>query len=343
LRSGGDRKPRSGRGSQDGGRLTGRRDTSTPRSEPALLSIGALSRATGVATATLRTWERRYGFPQPLRRPSGHRLYPLDAAPRLRRIVHAIARGHRAADVIGLDPGALESLIDTAAAGPLAPADAGSPPARARGRRSAPGAPGLRAMRDAVRRLDGPLLQSLLEAAAARLEPLAFIEGVARPLMRAVGEAWASGRLDIRHEHFASARLADVLRQARRQFDTATARPRAVLASLPGDAHELGLLMAALVFSASGWQVLYMGRDTPPDQLRALAGDVDLDCIALGISETAPGDVARTLKSLRRGLPREVPIVVGGSGAPGDVAGVTRVADARSLKAWIDRPAGATG
>jgi methanogenic corrinoid protein MtbC1 len=306
-----------------------------PRSEPALLSIGALSRATGVATATLRTWEQRYGFPRPLRRPSGHRLYPLEAALRLRRIVHAIARGHRAADVMALDPEALESLLDTAASGPLAAKDAPVAPGRPPGRRATGGIGSLRAMRDAVRRLDGPALQTMLESAAARVDPVTFLEEVARPLMRAVGDGWAAGRIDVRHEHFASARLADVLRQATRRFDPSSSGPRAVLASLPGDAHELGLLMAALVFSASRWQVVYMGRDTPPDQLQALAGEVELNCVALGISATAPGNVTRALRSLRRGLPRELPIVVGGSGAPDDVAGVTYVRDARALQAWI--------
>jgi len=52
----------------------------------ARLSIGALSRATGIPVETLRTWEGRYGFPVPERRPSGHRVYALSTIPRLRRI-----------------------------------------------------------------------------------------------------------------------------------------------------------------------------------------------------------------------------------------------------------------
>ena len=43
------------------------------------LTIGALSRATQIPPATLRTWERRYGVPKASRKPSGHRLYPLEA------------------------------------------------------------------------------------------------------------------------------------------------------------------------------------------------------------------------------------------------------------------------
>ena len=45
------------------------------------LSIGALTQQTGVPAATLRSWEDRYGFPQPQRLAGGHRRYrPGDAA-----------------------------------------------------------------------------------------------------------------------------------------------------------------------------------------------------------------------------------------------------------------------
>lgn len=40
-----------------------------------LLTVGELARRTGVATATLRSWEARYGFPTPTRRAGSHRRY----------------------------------------------------------------------------------------------------------------------------------------------------------------------------------------------------------------------------------------------------------------------------
>lgn len=40
-----------------------------------LLTIGDLAERTGVAPATLRSWESRYGFPRPVRLPGGHRRY----------------------------------------------------------------------------------------------------------------------------------------------------------------------------------------------------------------------------------------------------------------------------
>ncbi|MDQ2815432.1 MAG: MerR family transcriptional regulator [Actinomycetota bacterium] len=42
---------------------------------PAMLSIGEVSRRTGIPVAGLRNWEQRYGLPRPRRGPGGQRLY----------------------------------------------------------------------------------------------------------------------------------------------------------------------------------------------------------------------------------------------------------------------------
>jgi MerR family transcriptional regulator, light-induced transcriptional regulator len=60
--------------------------------EPAL-SIGDVVRATGLGESTLRAWERRYGFPQPQREPSGHRRYAADDVARLLRVIAERERG----------------------------------------------------------------------------------------------------------------------------------------------------------------------------------------------------------------------------------------------------------
>src|SRR5574340_1201336 len=90
------------------------------------LSIGALSKATGIAVETLRTWENRYGFPAPERKPSGHRVYPVSAVPRLCRIAQALSLGHRAGQVVAASEEALASLLETSATAAAAAASAPS-------------------------------------------------------------------------------------------------------------------------------------------------------------------------------------------------------------------------
>lgn len=53
----------------------GRRYRYVERASHGSLSISDLARLTGVPSATLRSWESRYGFPRPTRLPGGHRRY----------------------------------------------------------------------------------------------------------------------------------------------------------------------------------------------------------------------------------------------------------------------------
>ncbi len=50
-------------------------------------AIKDVAEKTGVAAATIRVWEQRYGFPAPERTPSGYRRYTQDDVETLRRVV----------------------------------------------------------------------------------------------------------------------------------------------------------------------------------------------------------------------------------------------------------------
>src|SRR5687767_10071301 len=151
----------------------------------ARLSIGALARATGVPVETLRTWENRYGFPVAERLPSGHRLYPLSTVPRLRRIAEALARGHRAGQVVSASDADLQKLL----ASPRSDAVRSSPD-------PAGSAADVARLLKLVESFDADKLTLALFSAAARMGPLAFVEKVAGPLLREVGESWATGGLE---------------------------------------------------------------------------------------------------------------------------------------------------
>jgi methylmalonyl-CoA mutase cobalamin-binding subunit len=255
-----------------------------PPAAPPQLSIGALSRATGIPVETLRTWEQRYGFPVPSRRPSGHRVYPGTVVPRLRRISEAIARGHRAGQVVNASDGTHTARVDD--------------------------------LLDAVRRYDAAQLNQLLLADWARLGVLGFLTERVGPLLDAVGEGWADTTLEIRHEHFVSEQAGGLLRSLRAPFDQRARGPVCVLATLPGEQHGLGLLMAALVAAAADMRVRVAGTDLPVTQLSALARELRARVVAISVSAAGASGARRHLRTLRTQLPRQVLIVTGGAGAP---------------------------
>jgi CheY-like chemotaxis protein len=63
-----------------------------------IYSIGAVGQMLGIAPATLRTWEERYGLPVPERSPGGHRLYSRDQVDQLRFVKVQLAQGLAPAD-----------------------------------------------------------------------------------------------------------------------------------------------------------------------------------------------------------------------------------------------------
>jgi methanogenic corrinoid protein MtbC1 len=303
-----------------------------------LLSIGALSAATGIPVDTIRTWERRYGFPVAERKPSGHRVYPLATVPRLRRIAQAIAGGHRAAQVVAAPEGAIEALLAALPRGAAeqAPAPRSRVPAAVR-------APAdLADLFEAVRAFDTERLKRSLQADWARLGPLEFLEHRAAPLLATVGNAWAKGALDIRHEHFASACLGDFLRAVRMPLDDRATGPIAALATLPGEPHGLGLQMSATVFALAGWRALLLGVDTPVAQIAALAREAPIAVVALSCVQPRPRSAAAAVLALRRRLPRPIALILGGAGAPSGARrrGIEIMPDLASLDRWLHaRPA----
>jgi methanogenic corrinoid protein MtbC1 len=296
-----------------------------------LLSIGALSTATGIPIETIRTWERRYGVPIPARKPSGHRVYPLATVPHLRRAAQAIALGHRAAEVLPASEAALEALLESM-----------PPTGRTPVRRESPSngdATGSEELLDASRRFATDRLKGFLQAEWARRGPIEFLERCAVPFLAAVGRGWAEGELEVRHEHFASGVLGDFLRTVRQPIDDRATGPVAALATLPDELHGLGLQMAALVFALAGWRPLVLGVDTPIPQIAALVRDAPISAVALSCVQERGRNSTAAVRALRRGLTRNIPLLVGGRGAPArsELKGVHIIQDLAGLDHWLRR------
>jgi methanogenic corrinoid protein MtbC1 len=288
------------------------------------LSIGALSRSTGIPIETLRTWERRYGFPVPGRKASGHRVYPLTSVSRLRRIAEALMRGHRAGEAVSASETDLTALLS------MTPVSV-SEVARIGRREDGP----IADLLATVKAFDTKALRRALKTDWRRLGPVPFLSTRVAPLIRTVGEEWAAGRLGIHHEHFLSERVGDVLRSARHPLEERATGPLVVFASLPDEAHGLGLQMAALILANAGCRILYLGPEVPPAEIAGLAKDLNARAVAVSISVANRGDTMTSQLELLRGLlPRRVTLLVGGDGAPGPRPGITVLRDLTALDVW---------
>ena len=285
------------------------------------LSIGAVSRATGLSPDLLRVWQKRYGFPVPVRKPSGHRLFSAVDVRRLRRIAEAVARGHRPAQVVGLSEAKLEGL--------LAEDQALLPPARR--------TPVEGLLEHVKNHRRGELVAALL-ADAATLGPVEFVAMRLGPLADAVGDAWECGETGVHNEHLFSECAEDVLRAVRLPLERDARGPTVIFATLAGESHGLGLQMAALVTAAAGARPHVLGTDTPVDEILEAWVTRNAEAIAISISLSTGGATARNqLARLRDAIPTTVPILVGGRGARRlhPPSAVAVVEDLRRLHDWM--------
>lgn len=276
-----------------------------------VLSIGALSKATGVPVETLRTWERRYGFPAPVERiDSGHRRYPLASVERLRLVLRALELGHKPSIVLPASPATLHDLLA------LAPSDPSEAPRREQRRAAAPvGGNFVERCLYWVGQLDGEGLVVELERALSNVGSMEFLSSCLGPFLRALGDCWHRGEVEVGHEHFASEYVREFLTAHWRPMSNRSDGPRVVCATLAGEEHVLGLHMAAMALSLAGARVIFLGANTPVDDVVRAVGEQGAGAVALsaalGVNRKAQG---RDVRALVRALSRGVPVVVGGAG-----------------------------
>lgn len=75
------------------------------------LSIGAVSRLTGVAQHTLRKWESRHGIGIPERSDTGRRVYNRGSVDQLKAIRTLLSEGHSLAHLTGKNLGELQEML----------------------------------------------------------------------------------------------------------------------------------------------------------------------------------------------------------------------------------------
>ena len=246
-----------------------------------LISIGELARLTGITTHTLRVWEKRYGTPHSQRLPSGHRRYPKEDVPRLRAIAKALEAGYRASKVVS---GTLEELQGLMGLKPFI-----EPNSNSASTEEAKVSSNEMLIESWVKGIhiydDDSLLQGFHQQWN-KVGPLKFVVDCAAPLIERVGTGWETGELTIPHEHFATECLSSFLTSKWRQLNSRKEGWTAILATLPGETHSLGLLMSAVVTSLSNAKIIYLGLNTPLEDIIATADKATGTYISLFLKAT---------------------------------------------------------
>lgn len=282
------------------------------------LPISAVERDTGLSKDTLRVWERRYGFPNPVRGALAERSYPLEQVQKLRLLKSLIDRGHRPGQIVPLAVEALMELATRSAAeagGTLASLD-----------------PRLWDWFEQLRRHDAYALRRSFGQALLQMGLQRFVTEVVAPMNVAVGQAWMTGEIQVFEEHLYTECVQTALRQAIGTMPAgAASAPRVLLATVPQEPHGLGLLMAEALFSLEGCACLSLGVRTPVPDIAQAARAHRADLVGLSFTASLNAlQVQSALRELRQLLPPATQLWAGGQ-CPAlhrrPVEGVVTIAD----------------
>ncbi|WP_308283074.1 MerR family transcriptional regulator [Pseudonocardia nigra] len=311
--------PSTSGGSGAGARVltpTARQDDLEPR-----LSVAAAARRLGIAPATLRTWDRRYGIGPTDHSPGRHRRYSSHDIARLELMQHALVRGVSPADAAryaltshlpgrGVDGhGSASRQLRAADAQADAMADpapnGGAPDARIRVGGNVlrlPGA-GRRAtgLGRAALALDASAVRGLLADAVAALGVEPAWDEVARPVLAAVAERWAHTGAGVEIEHLLSECVIGVFgARGGAAPDASDARP-VLMAAMPDEQHTLPLVVLSAALAERGVPVRSLGANLPAEALRAAVRRTAPAAIVLWaqVADTADVDALRSLPRTR--------------------------------------------
>lgn len=266
-----------------------------------LIPITEVERQTGIRQATLRMWEKRYGFPQPLRDRHGDRVYPPGQVERLHAVRRLMDQGLRPGKIFA--GAAVSPAPGLATVFPLP----GGVPEHYR--------QVVALLRDyRIAELHGLFQHRLLDFGLRR-----FVIEFLAPLVTEVGLAWNRGELPVRCGHL-FAQLATSALHAKQAVVRAAGdgRPKVVLATLTGEPHALGILMAEAVMTSLGMNCIQLGVELPPMEVAATAAESGADIVALSFSSYFPRrSLVRLSAVLRASLPSTSALWIGGDGVRG--------------------------
>ena len=252
-------------------------------------TVNEVEERTGVPAATLRQWERRYGFPLPERSAAGYRLYGDDDLRHIRAMRRHIDDGvpaSRAAEMV--------RVAETQARGPRP-----------------------------IASLTDELVAALLDLDEARADRIVGEAHALHPLedvvldmfktaMFELGRRWHDGEIATTTEHFASSYVQGRLRQLMALAGHNRQGQRVIVACAPHDQHEIGAMMLAVMLRRDGYSVYYVGANTPVADLAHMARSVRPAAVMVSASSM---DAVQLLLDERGHLNGIAPLVVlGGHG-----------------------------
>ena len=154
------------------------------------------------------------------------------------------------------------------------------------------------------------------DAIAARWEPSFVYVRLIGSCLAEIGSRWHAGALDIATEHRATQMALRLLSKAQNLYLNSRRIGRsAIITSVQGDNHVIGGLTFADLLRFEGWDVDFLGADSPVESIVELVAKESPDLVGLSVTtEPFVSNAVATVDALKN-LPAPPVVVVGGAAA----------------------------
>lgn len=276
-----------------------------------LYRIRTVSELSGVSSATLRAWERRYGVPSPARTPSAYRLYSDADLALIIRMRDLVKNGMAAAEAARMVLSARDEHAPAASAAEIDPYAAATD-----------------RIIDATIRFDPEALEQEVAKTLSLGPAVTIYDRALGPTLHRVGDLWHDGKVTIAQEHLASqvigSTLIHLLRLAQPESDR-----RIALACFADEDHVLGLYGVGLRFASWGFRTLLLGPRTPPSAIARVVEALEPEAVGLSATVMPPPPRARELVDAYADACRDTAWIVGGDAS-------------EAMREWIEARGGYT-
>ena len=301
------------------------------------LTVAAVARRLGIAPATLRTWDRRYGLGPSERSAGSHRRYDGADLARLEHMRRLVLSGVAPAEAAR----AVRDIPDPQAATPPSGPATEAPAGRAGGGRVVAipgGTPAARGLARAALALDSGACEQIIVETLDRRGVVWTWDHLIAPVLVGVGQRWEQSGVGIDVEHVLSEAVQAVLSGVvRRGFTPISPRP-VLLAGADGEAHTLPLWAVAAGLAELRIESRMMGARTPADALAAAVRRIGPAAVLLWSQTSDTGDPA-CLDALPDLRPGPQILLAGPGWAPGPTE-AHRVSDLSGALAALARAVG---
>jgi excisionase family DNA binding protein len=108
---------------------------------------------------------------------------------------------------------------------------------------------------------------------------------VIRPALNRIGEKWMNGELEVNQEHRASHAIAEAMIRLAPDLHHKAKNGYSVVCACPeGEYHEFGIRSLAYALATEGWNVHYIGANTPVESMKTFVKEITPELICLSFT-----------------------------------------------------------